>query len=162
MPFAEESREVTQFRNLDIGATVHAGPYLFTEEELTDFGRKYDPQPFHLDNESAQDSIFGSVIASGLQSLAVCFKLFMETGALGNANLGGIGMDDVRFLKPIRAGDTVKIESKIVESRHSQSKPERSIVHIAHKVENDEGQEVLRFTVIHVVSRTRITAEGKA
>lgn len=99
----------------------------FTEASIIEFAAMHDPQPFHLDREAAKQSIFGGLVASGFQTIALSFRLFAQLGTLKN-NLGGPGLDQVRWPKPVYAGDTIHCRVTVGEQRPSKSRPDRGII----------------------------------
>ena len=118
------------------GATV-------TESQILDFALTFDPQPFHLDANAAAASPFGGLIASGFHTLALSFRLFWQTGALNDGSIGSPGIDEVRWLKPVRPGDTVRVVARVLETRRSTSKPDRGIVKLQYTTLNQHGETVL-------------------
>jgi acyl dehydratase len=141
------------FENVSVGDKTESGTYTFTEQEIMDYCRKYDPQLFHIDRQEAQRSMFGTLVASGLHTLAVSFTLFMETGLFGNSNLGGFGMDEVRLIRPVKGGDTIHVRSEVIEARPSESRPDRGVVRVRHEVVNQDNVIVTTFIVGHLVRR---------
>jgi len=122
------------------------GRYTFTREAIIAFAREYDPQPFHVDEDSAARSIYGGLIASGWQTASVTFRLAVD-GLIGRAaSLGSPGVDELRWLEPVRPGDTVKVRAELLEVRNSQSKPDRGIVKIRYETSNQRGDVV--FTMV--------------
>src|SRR3546814_1387604 len=85
----------------------------------------YDPQPFHLDKEAAAEGPFNGLIASGFQTLAVAFRIFYQTGIINACSMGSPGLDELRWLRPVRPGDTLKVTATVREKRPSKSKPDR-------------------------------------
>ncbi|MBI2276629.1 MAG: MaoC family dehydratase [Dechloromonas sp.] len=124
-----------------------------TEGEIIDFAWRYDPQPFHLDANAAADSPYGGLIASGFQSLAICFRLFIQSGLLADSSLGSPGIDELRWLAPVRPGDTLHSEIEVIEARPSNSKPDRGIARLKYQAVNQRGEVVLSFIVIHLLKR---------
>ncbi len=124
-----------------------------SEAEIIDFAWRYDPQPFHLDANAAADSPYGGLIASGFQSLAICFRLFIQSGMLHAASMGSPGIDELRWLAPVRPGDTLHSEIEILEVRPSSSKPDRGIVRMKYHAVNQRGDVVLSFIVNHLLRR---------
>ena len=124
-----------------------------TEAEIIDFAWRYDPQPFHLDANAAADSPYGGLIASGFQSLAVCFRLFIQSGILADSSMGSPGIDELRWLAPVRPGDTLHSEIEVIEVRPSSSKPDRGIARLKYQAVNQRGEAVLSFIVIHLLRR---------
>jgi len=129
-----------------------------TEGSIVDFAWRYDPQPFHLDKEAAAGSHYGGLIASGLQTLAVCFRLLLETGVFHEASIGSPGFDELRWLAPVRPGDTIHTEAEVVDIRPSASKPDRGIARLRYRALNQHGHAVLSFTMMHLLLRR--TAPG--
>ncbi|UCV18325.1 MaoC family dehydratase [Ferribacterium limneticum] len=124
-----------------------------TEAEIIDFAWRYDPQPFHLDANAAADSPYGGLIASGFQSLAICFRLFIQSGILAESSLGSPGIDELRWLAPVRPGDTLHSEIEVLEVRPSNSKPDRGIARLKYQAVNQRGEAVLSFIVMHLLRR---------
>jgi len=103
------------YEDLDIGETYETGGYTVTKEEIIEFAEQFDPQPFHLDEEAAQDSMFGELVASGLHTLCLSVRLFVTeivNGEVDIANMGGLGMDDLRWHEPVRLGETLRVGSR--------------------------------------------------
>lgn len=124
-----------------------------TEAEIIDFAWRYDPQPFHLDANAAAESPYGGLIASGFQSLAICFRLFIQSGLLAESSLGSPGIDELRWLAPVRPGDTLHSEIEVLEARPSKSKPDRGIARLRYHAVNQRGEVVLSFIVNHLLRR---------
>ena len=123
------------------------------EAEIIDFAWRYDPQPFHLDANAAADSPYGGLIASGFQSLAICFRLFIQSGILAESSMGSPGIDELRWLAPVRPGDTLHSEIEVLEVRPSNSKPDRGIARLKYQAVNQRGEAVLSFIVMHLLRR---------
>lgn len=124
-----------------------------TEAEIIDFAWRYDPQAFHLDANAAADSPYGGLIASGFQSLAICFRLFIQSGLLADSSMGSPGIDELRWLAPVRPGDTLHSEIEVLEARPSNSKPDRGIARLKYQAVNQRGEAVLSFIVLHLLKR---------
>lgn len=118
------------------GATV-------TEAQIIDFALSFDPQPFHLDVTAAAASPFGGLIASGFHTLALTFRLFWQTGALNEGSIGSPGIDELRWLKPVRPGDTLRVVARVLETRPSRSKPDRGVVRMQYTTTNQHGEVVM-------------------
>lgn len=127
-----------------------------TEAEIIDFAWRYDPQAFHLDANAAANSPYGGLIASGFQSLAICFRLFIQSGILAESSLGSPGIDELRWLAPVRPGDTLHCEVEVLEVRPSSSKPERGIARLRYTAVNQHPEVVLSFIVNHLLRRRTI------
>uniref|UniRef100_Q47GT4 MaoC-like dehydratase n=1 Tax=Dechloromonas aromatica (strain RCB) TaxID=159087 RepID=Q47GT4_DECAR len=126
-----------------------------SEAEIIDFAWRYDPQPFHLDANAAANSPYGGLIASGFQSLAICFRLFIQSGVLAESSMGSPGIDELRWLAPVRPGDTLHSEIEVLEVRPSSSKPDRGIARLKYQAVNQRGEAVLSFIVIHLLRRKK-------
>jgi acyl dehydratase len=126
--------------------------YTFTDADIIQFAHRYDPQVFHLDVEAAKTSIFGGLIASGFQTLAATFRLIHSIGFLGN-NLGGPGMDELRWLKPVRPGDTLRAVAEVIEVTPSRSKPDRGALKYKVSSVNQQGETVMTALITSLVKR---------
>jgi acyl dehydratase len=124
-----------------------------TESMIIDFALAYDPQPFHLDREAAQASHFGGLISSGIQTLALGFRTFMQSGLFGASGMGSPGLDELRWLRPVRPGDTIHSDVEILEINPSRSKPDRGMLVMAFKVCNQRGEEVLTMKAMLLTQR---------
>lgn len=124
-----------------------------TEAEIIDFAWRYDPQSFHLDANAAANSPYGGLIASGFQSLAICFRLFIQSGILAESSMGSPGIDELRWLAPVRPGDTLHSDIEVQEVRPSNSKPDRGIARLKYQAINQRGEVVLGFIVNHLLRR---------
>jgi acyl dehydratase len=128
--------------------------YTFTDADIITFAHRYDPQIFHLDVEAAKNSIFGGLIASGFQTLAATFRLVHAIGFLDH-NMGGPGMDELRWLKPVRPGDTLRATAEIVEVTPSRSKPDRGALKYKVSAVNQKGETVMTVLITSLVLRRR-------
>jgi acyl dehydratase len=131
---------------------VSAGITL-TEADIIDFAMRYDPQPFHIDVEAAAQSPYGGLIASGFQTLVLSFRMFLQKGVLAACSLGSPGMDELRWLKPVRPGDTLRMEAAVAEVRPSGSKPDRGTLRMSYRTLNQHGEPVMTFSAIHLLRR---------
>jgi acyl dehydratase len=124
-----------------------------TESQIIDFAMAFDPQPFHLNAEAAKATIYEGLIASGFQTMALTFRLFIQTRALAVCSLGSPGVDEVRFLRPVRPGDTLRALVQVLDQRPSASKPDRGIVRLHWTTLNQRGEPVLTLTSMQLVRR---------
>jgi acyl dehydratase len=125
-----------------------------TEAEIIGFALKYDPQPFHLDTGAAEASIYGGLIASGFQVVSLCFRMFIQMGLFRTTSMGSPGIDELRWLAPVRPGDTLRTEVEVGEVKPSRSKPDRGIARLHYRAINQRGETVTSFVVNHLL-RTR-------
>lgn len=139
--------------DFSVGQSFDAGSFSLTEAQILDFGMMYDPQPFHISTVAGAESQFGGLIASGLQTMALCFRLAVQTGVFKTVSMGGPGVDELRFLAPVRPGDTINVNVEVTEITHSRSKPDRGMLHLQHRGFNQQGVEVIRFVVLMIARR---------
>jgi acyl dehydratase len=145
--------EQKYFDDFSVGDRFVTGGITLTESDIIDFALRYDPQPFHLDANAASESAFGGLIASGYQSLALCFRLFIQTGILTEASMGSPGIDELRWLSPVRPGDTLHTVVDVKEVIPSKSKPDRGIVRFRYAAINQHDEEALSFVLNHFLRR---------
>jgi acyl dehydratase len=134
--------ERTYFEDFRVGETVEIGRHVLTEAEILDFARKYDPQPFHTDPERAKTSIYGGLIASGWQTCAIAMRVLCDGYLNGAASMGSPGMEEIRWMKPVRPGDTLIVKRTIEEARPT-SKPDRGLVLSRTDVYNQRDEHVM-------------------
>ena len=143
------------FEDLEVGATARFGRYHVTRDEVIAFAAKYDPQPFHLSDEAAATTHFGRLSASGWHSCAMVMAMMVENlKAHEQAGLGSPGVDQLRWLKPVYPGDTLRCESELLEKRVSASRPEMGIFKSRLTVFNQDDVAVLSM-VSNGLIRTR-------
>lgn len=145
------------YEDLPVGRLDRLGTIQVTREESIDFARKFDPQPFHLDDEAAAaNPLFGRLSASGWHTAAMGMRLTADfwASAGGRAILGGAGIDDLRWLKPVYPGDTLRGEAEVVDARISASKPDRGIVRFRTTLFNQDDVPVMSH-ISNVVMRRR-------
>ncbi len=128
-----------------------------TERDISEFAFRFDPQPLHLDAEGAGSGPFEGLIASGFHTLSLSFALFFRLGLLGDSNLGSPGMEEVSWLRPLRAGDTIHAGIEVTDVRASQSRPDRGVVWMRHDTFNQRGELILTVNCMHMLKRR---AEG--
>jgi acyl dehydratase len=141
------------FEDFAPGRRFHTEEVTVTEGQIIDFALAFDPQPFHVDAEAARSTIYGGLIASGFQTMALTFRLFVQTRALAACSLGSPGVDELRWLRPVRPGDTLRATVQVVEQRPSGSKPDRGIVRLAWTTLNQRDEPVLTMTSMQLVRR---------
>lgn len=125
----------------------------FTEADIIAFALRYDPQPFHIDLEAAARSPYGGLIASGFHTLAQGFRMMLQEGLFAECSMGSPGMDELRWLAPVRPGDTLHMEGEVVEARPSSSKPDRGILTVSYRALNQRGETVMTLSVAHLLRR---------
>jgi acyl dehydratase len=130
------------FEDFRPGDRFESAALAISDSMIMDFARVYDPQVFHTDPQAARETVYGGLIASGLQTVAISFKLFLETGTLAAASLGAPGLDEIRWKAPVRPGDVLHVVAEVLETRPSTSKPDRGIVRILFTTFNQRGEAV--------------------
>ncbi|MFN0163169.1 MAG: MaoC family dehydratase [Burkholderiales bacterium] len=132
----------TYFEDFTVGETIEIGRHVISESEILDFAAKYDPQPFHSDPERARASIYGGLIASGWQTCAIAQRILCDGYLNGAASMGSPGIEEIRWLKPVRPGDTLIVKRTIEEARPT-SKPDRGLVLARTDVYNQRDEHVM-------------------
>jgi acyl dehydratase len=140
------------FEDLAIGQKFHTGTRRVDAEEIVEFASKYDPQPFHIDAEAAKASLFGGLAASGWHSAAMMMRLIVDSEFRPAGGIIG-GGGELAWLKPVRPGDELRVESEIVELRESHSRPRHGIVKVRLTMLNQHGDAVQTFTPTLLVDR---------
>lgn len=132
------------FEDIIVGARHRFGAREVTREEVIDFARRYDPQPFHLSDEAAAGTHFGRLSASGWHTCAMTMAMLVENLSKNRqAGLGSPGVDELRWLKPVYPGDTLSVETEVLEKRVSASRPEMGIYKSRITVTNQDGVAVM-------------------
>jgi len=144
---------IAGLEDLVVGQRYRLGSVTLDRTDTTGFAKDYDPQPFHLDEAAAAESLFGELVASGMQTISAIFGLSVRTGILSRCNLAGSGMTDVRWTRPVRPGDVLSLEWQIVEVAVSDRRPDRGTAKIRYEVTNQDGQLVLSLVLHHIVAR---------
>jgi acyl dehydratase len=127
--------------------------YEVTKSEIKEFAEQYDPQPFHIDEEAARDSFFGSLVASGWHTASMCMRLIVDGLLESKSSMGARGIDELRWLEPVFPGDTLRIEVEITEKRPSESRPEMGHVHSTVTGFNQHENAVIEFTSLAMYRR---------
>lgn len=144
---------MTYFEDLVAGTKSAFGSYNVTREEVIEFAQKYDPQPFHLDDDAAAKTHFGRLAASGWHTTAMTMAMVVENIlTTKQAGLGSPGIDELRWLKPVYPGDTLRCETELMEKRQSVSKPEMGSFRSRLTVFNQDDVAVMSFISIGLIS----------
>lgn len=143
------------YEDLAIGTTRNFGAYEVTREEVMEFASKYDPQPFHLDDEAAAQTHFGRLSASGWHTCSMTMRMMVENMMNEKSTgLGSPGVDQLRWKKPVYPGDTLRCETEVIEKRRSASRPEMGIFKSRIRTFNQNDEVVLEM-VSNALIRTR-------
>jgi acyl dehydratase len=150
---------VQYLEDMKVGTKASFGRYEVTREEVLEFAGKYDPQPFHLDDEAAAKTHFGRISASGWHTCAMTMAMLVENLKKNKqAGLGSPGLDELRWLKPVYPGDTLRVESEITEVTPSRSRPEMGSTKAKVTVFNQHDEPVMRLLSIGLVARRPVDA----
>jgi acyl dehydratase len=140
------------FDDLQIGQRFTSRAYVVDEEQIKSFARQFDPQPFHLDHEAAKNSLFSGLAASGWHTAAITMRLLVEGGLpLAGGVIGAGG--ELDWPNPTRPGDTLQVESEVLEVRPSQSRPDRGVATVRSLTRNQRNEVVQRLTAKLIVGR---------
>ncbi|PTS74986.1 acyl dehydratase [Sphingomonas sp. HMWF008] len=146
------------FEDIEVGTKASFGHYQVTRDEVVAYAERFDPQPFHLSDEAAAQTHFGRLSASGWHTCGMTMAMVVENmKANRQAGLGSPGIDELRWLKPVYPGDTLRCETEVIDKRASQSRPEMGSYRSRMKVINQDDVVVMTFISIGLI-RTRPTA----
>jgi len=152
MTFSVPARD-RWFEDYEPGSVHEFGSIVVTEDEILAFGRRFDPQVFHTDPEAAKGTEYGGLIASGWHTAGLMMRLYSDHYLSQVSTLVSPGVDEVRWLRPVRPGDTLSLRVTVVEARASQSRPDRGIVRSAVEVLNGRGEVVMTVTALNFFLR---------
>ena len=133
------------------GLTVDCGSFSMSEAEIIAFAKEYDPQPFHVDPVGAKDGPYGGLIASGWHTTSMMMRQLVDHYVSPESSLGAAGVDELRWPKPVRPGDTLHVRATVLEARPSGSKPDRGIVRSLAELTNSGGELVMKLTAINFI-----------
>jgi acyl dehydratase len=133
------------FEDFADGDEVELGSKTVTREEIVAFAREFDPQPFHVDDDAAALSPYGGLIASGWHTTAMFMRLYVDAILLDSASLGSPGVEELRWLKPVRPGDTLTGRSRVLSTKPSERDPKRGTVFSESELVNQDGEVVMRL-----------------
>ena len=141
------------FEDFVEGEVVDLGTFSLNADEIVEFARKYDPQPMHTDAEAAKASVYGGLIASGWHTAVSYMRLVVDHVLQGSVSFGSPGLDNLRWLKPVRPGDTLRGRFRIVETRPSNSRPDWGIVRSRGELVNQDGEVVMTAEAVNFFGR---------
>jgi len=138
--------EITVYwEDLQPGQVLDLGGLTATREEIIAFASQFDPQPFHLDDEAAKASVFGGLCASGWHTCSMAMRLMVTNFLQTAASLGSPGLENVKWMKPVFPGDTLRLQHRILESRPMRSRPDVGLVRTHWEMFNQNGEQVLHM-----------------
>ncbi len=141
------------FEDFSVGRVFDSGTRVLSEQDILGFAREYDPQYFHTDAEAAKQSIYGGLIASGWQTVGVCMRLMCDSYLLESSSMGSPGVDEVRWLKPVYPGDTLRMSATVIAARLSSSKPDRGTITVRWEVFNQKTERVMHMQGLQIMAR---------
>ena len=147
------SRILYHWEDLAPGSVRELGRITPTTEDIKEFAEQFDPQPFHLDEQEASSGIFGGLVASGWHTAALTMRLLVEGEMEVAGGLVGAGVESIRWPRPVRPGDTLRVESEVLEVRQSQSRPDRGVVRVRSTTFNQVDQPVMEQVATLIVPR---------
>ncbi len=130
-----------------------SGEHRVTRDEIVEFARQWDPQPFHVDEAAAARSIYGDLIASGWHTACIFMRLFADNLLNRAAAMGSPGLENLRWLKPVRPGDILRARLEVLDIKPSRSRADRGIARMRSVVANQDGQDVLSFEAAVIFRR---------
>lgn len=146
------------YEDFKVGERFTSGGLTMTEAGIVEFARQWDPQPFHIDAEFAKKWTYGGLIASGLHTMSVTLRLWLDLGIFRACSLGSPGIGEVQFARPVRPGDTLRVITDIVELRVSASKSDRGIARVRQVTINQRGEAVLEQETTVFLKRRPVLA----
>ena len=141
------------FEDFRPGDVQETGKVTVSRDAVVAFAREFDPQPFHIDEEAAQRSPYGGLIASGWHTAALCMRLVVDLLGPGSGSLGSPGVDELRWLKPVRPGDELSVRVEVMEAIPSRSKPDRGLVKLRYIMRNQKGEDVMTMIALGFMLR---------
>ena len=141
------------FEEFKVGDRFRSPGKTVSEAEILDFAQRYDPRPYHMNVVAAEATEFGGLIASGFHTLTLSFSLLVLSGVREAANLGSLGLDEVRWLEPLRPGTTIWLASEVTRLVPSRSKPDRGLVFMHHETVDQNEALLMTADCLHRVGR---------
>lgn len=141
------------FDDLPVGFTYTTQARTLPLEDILEFAHKWDPQPFHIDEQAAKASPYEGIIASGFHTILVAFLLTVQSDTWTKSSMGSPGMKDVRWILPVRPGDKLHVVGEVISSRVSASRPDRGYIEILNDVFNQDGALVAQYQATHILRR---------
>ena len=141
------------WEDFEQGATAVYGPRLVTREEIVAFAAEFDPQPMHLDEAAARGTMLGGLGASGWHMCCLFMRIIADGFVLNSSSMGGPGVEETRWLAPLRPGTQVRVRSKVIETRVSKSRPEMGLVKFEYLLVDDAGAPLMSLTTTQMFAR---------
>jgi len=144
---------VRYFEDFKPGDVIELGSRTISKESILAFAREFDPQPFHTDEEAAKRSIYGGLLASGWHTGSLLMRILNDGLLKDTASLGSPGVDELRWLKPVRPGDVLSARMTVLESIPSRSKPDRGLIRSLMELRNQHGEVVVSVRGLSLLGR---------
>ncbi len=141
------------FDDMAVGFRYETGTRTLTQDEIVEFARQWDAQPFHIDEEAAKASPYGRIIASGFHTLLTAFNLTLEASDWSDSSMGSPGMENIRWSQPVYPGDTLRVRAEVVKATPSRSKPDRGFVDVDYEIVNQDDAVVASYRATHILRR---------
>jgi acyl dehydratase len=148
------------FEDFNAGLVIETAPRLVTREEIVAFAAEFDPQPMHLDEEAARNSILGGLAASGWHTCCLMMRMACDSFVLDSSSMGAPGVDEVKWIKPLRPSTHIRLRTTVLETRVSNSRPEMGFVKALMEVLGDDGEQVMTLTISMIMGRRAADAAG--
>jgi acyl dehydratase len=148
------------FEDFNAGLVIETAPRLVTREEIVAFAAEFDPQPMHLDEEAARNSILGGLAASGWHTCCLMMRMACDSFVLDSSSMGAPGVDEVKWIKPLRPSTHIRLRTTVLETRVSNSRPEMGFVKALMEVLGDDGEQVMILTTSMIMGRRATDAAG--
>lgn len=144
------------FDDFHVGFTATTAPSApLTEDAIIAFARDYDPQPFHTDPQAARDTIYGGLIASGVQTMGIALRQVIESGVWAEASMGSPGLDEIRWPRPTRPGDVLTTTMTVLALDPSRTRPDRGRVRFRYETRNQRDEIVMTYEATQLLLRRR-------
>ncbi|WP_254532513.1 MaoC family dehydratase [Natrinema gelatinilyticum] len=141
------------YEDIEVGETQEFGEYHVTKEEIIEFAERYDPQPFHVDEDAAAESAFGELVASGWHTASICMRMLVDGPIQDRASMGARGVDELRWKRPVKPGDTLSIRTEVLDKRVSESDPRRGYVDSRLEGITQNGDVVISWIGLGMIAR---------
>jgi acyl dehydratase len=141
------------FEDLKVGDAMEFGPLTVTAADIKSFASRFDPQPMHLDEAAVQNTIVSGLFASGLHIVCMHMRLFADGVLRDSSSMGSPGVEEIRYLEPVRAGDSLTLRVEVVSARPSRSRPEMGLVSFRSRMVNGGGKAVLAMSATLMFGR---------
>jgi len=141
------------FDDMPVGKTYETGSKTLTEEAIVTFAKEWDAQPFHVDRAAAEQSVYGGLIASGFHTILTAFNLTLAASDWSESSMGSPGLENVRWIKPVYAGDTLMVKAEVVGAKESRSKPDRGFVDVQYDIYNQDEVKVASYLSTHMLKK---------